>query len=60
MPPELPTPQEEREIARITETDIDFAVEQKHTKEILKCMVCEAGELDADGYCLECGAKTEC
>lgn len=36
MPPELPTPQEEKEIARITETDIDFAIEQKHIHEIEK------------------------
>lgn len=34
--PELPTPQEEKQIAELIETDIDHAIEQKHIHEIEK------------------------
>lgn len=53
MPPELPDDQ--KAIDRMVETDIDHAIEQKR----LECMVCEAGELDINGYCGSCGAKTD-
>jgi hypothetical protein len=36
MPPELPTPQEEKAISAMIEADIDHAIEQKHLHEIVK------------------------
>ena len=45
MPPELA-----KELDEETERIIDDWVEQKHTREILKCMVCEAGELSELSY----------
>lgn len=48
MPPEL----NERDLDRMVEADIEWA------REAMKCMICESGELDADGYCGSCGGKT--
>jgi hypothetical protein len=58
MGPELPTTEEQKAIDAMIETNIDFTIEQRH-REVLKCMVCEAGELDDESYCTECGAKTD-
>lgn len=57
--PELPSKEEEKAIAEIVETTVDFMIEQEHAHEILKCMVCEAGDLGEDGICDQCGAKTD-
>lgn len=35
-PPELFTPLEERQIAEMIETNIDFAIEQKYIHEVVK------------------------
>lgn len=57
-PPELFTPEEEKAIAQMIETDIDHALEQTHPHEVerLRCYVCDAGDI-IDGECCECGAR---
>lgn len=35
QPPELPTAQEERQIAQMIEVDIDISTERKHAHEIM-------------------------
>jgi len=64
-PPDLLTAEEEKQLAQIVETNIDFATEQSHVHEVVKlpylegtCQVCEAGEL-VKGICDECGANND-